>query len=151
MGTYYYVLMALYTLMKTRLWERRSGVRLTIRARNLSLLQIVRTDCGAQRTTYLIGTEVLPGLKSECDTITLFHLLPKIKIYFSIPPPPVCLQNVHTNNLCFTFYQVLLEEMWTGERSRYSDWLGPGRSEDRILMGTRFSAPVQTGRPPSLL
>jgi len=64
MGTYYYVLMALYTLKKTRLWERQSGVRLSIRARKHSLLQIVRTDYGAQRATYLMGTEVLPGRKS---------------------------------------------------------------------------------------
>ena len=64
MAKYYYVLMALYTRMKTRLWERRSGFRLRIRARNLSLLQIVQNDYGAQRATYLMGIEVLPGLKS---------------------------------------------------------------------------------------
>ena len=27
----------------------------------------------------------------------------------------------------------------------YTDWLRPGRSGDRILVGARFSAPVQTG------
>ena len=29
--------------------------------------------------------------------------------------------------------------------SRYSDWLKAGRSEDRISVGARFSAPAQTG------
>ena len=61
MSTYYYVLMALYKSMKIRLRERRSGVRLTIRARNLPLLQIFRTDYVAQTATYLMGTEVLQG------------------------------------------------------------------------------------------
>jgi hypothetical protein len=32
-----------------------------------------------------------------------------------------------------------------GKRSRYNDSLRAGRTGDRILVGARFSAPIQTG------
>ena len=39
---------------------------------------------------------------------------------------------------------VVYEPLWAGYLSRYSDWLGAGRSGDRIQVEARFSAPVQT-------
>jgi len=46
-----------------------------------------------------------------------------------------------TCRIFFCAYVVL----WAGWRSRYSDLLQAGRSGDRIPVGPRFSAPVQTG------
>jgi hypothetical protein len=37
------------------------------------------------------------------------------------------------------------ENMWAGLRSRYSDWLLPGLSGDRIPVVARISEPVETG------
>jgi hypothetical protein len=42
--------------------------------------------------------------------------------------------------------QLIYSIMWAGQLVRYSDWLRAGRSGDRILVGARFSALVQTGR-----
>jgi hypothetical protein len=49
------------------------------------------------------------------------------------------------------FFDVILEKvwstclLWTGQRSRYSNWLRAGRSGCSIPVGARISAPVQTG------
>ena len=74
---------------------------------------------------------------------------------------------VHTNEYlrCSSFHQFTVLHftllyitlcyitLCTGERSRYSDSLRPGRSGDRIPVRAKFSAPVQTGPGalPSLL
>jgi len=39
---------------------------------------------------------------------------------------------------------LLCPKMWAGQCSRYSNWLWAGWSGDRIPVGARFSAPVQT-------
>ena len=49
-----------------------------------------------------------------------------------------CLQDPALLNEQYTLLK------WAGWHSHYSDWLWDGRSRDRIPVGVRFSAPVQT-------
>jgi hypothetical protein len=61
-------------------------------------------------------------------------------MYMPATPSKRCRFSVETNvNNYYT------EILWAGYRSRYSDCLRAGRTGDRIPVGTRFSAPVQTG------
>jgi cell division septation protein DedD len=50
----------------------------------------------------------------------------------------------HTRNTLLKKLTGIPSVIWARELSRYSDWLRAGRSGDRILVGARFSAPVQT-------
>jgi len=58
--------------------------------------------------------------------------------------------NLITNSSYTKFLGVMMDNTlswnnWDGIASLYSDSLQAGRSGDRILVGVRFSAPVQTG------
>jgi len=55
-----------------------------------------------------------------------------------------CIFSFLTWIIC-NLFDLVLRKSWAVQLSRYRDWLQRGRSGDRIPVGARFSAPVQTG------
>ena len=59
---------------------------------------------------------------------------------------------MYLSNKCTIYSETIIcflystpTRLWAGKLSRYNDWLWAGWSGDRIPMGARVSAPVQTG------
>jgi hypothetical protein len=83
-----------------------------------------------------INDPVLSSLKMEGIRFFISNLFPF--------PDNIC-PSVLMRICQFAFNCVCIRWVGPGELSRYSDSLQSGQSGDRIAVGARFSAPVQTG------